>query len=58
MSAKVWKMYSKAKVKRFSADSTVDNGLADEKLQTLNEVGVADQCLDVLSGPSSFLYAH
>jgi hypothetical protein len=46
VSAKVCKKYYKVKLKRFGVDSTVDNVLADEKLQTLDEVGVADWCLD------------
>jgi hypothetical protein len=46
MSAKVWKKYDEAKIKRFSVGSTVDNELADGKLQTLDEVGVASRCLD------------
>jgi hypothetical protein len=46
VSAKVWKKYNKAKIMRFGVDSTVDNELAQEKLQTLDEVGVANRCLD------------
>jgi hypothetical protein len=43
----VWKKYfKKAKIKHFDVDSTVDKDLADEKLQILDEVGVADRCLD------------
>jgi hypothetical protein len=58
VSAKVWKKYNKAKIKRFGVDSTVDNELANEKLQTLDEVGVADRCLDELFWPPFFLYAR
>jgi hypothetical protein len=58
VSAKVWKKYNKAKIKRFGVDSTVDNELADEKLQTLDEVGVADRCLDEPFWPPFFLYAR
>jgi hypothetical protein len=42
VSAKVWKKYNKVKIKRFGVDSTVDNELADEKLQALDEAGVVD----------------
>jgi hypothetical protein len=42
VSATVWKKYNKVKIKRFR----VDNELVDEKLQTLEEVGMVDWCLD------------
>jgi hypothetical protein len=44
------KKYNKAKIKRFGVDSTVDNELANEKLLTLDEVGVADRRLSELFG--------
>jgi ribosomal protein L28 len=50
VSAKVLK-----KIKHFGVDSTVDNELADEKLQTLDEVGVADRCLNRPFWPPCFL---
>jgi hypothetical protein len=45
----------KAKIKHFGADSIVDNELANDKLQTLNEVGVVDRCLDEPFGPPCLL---
>jgi hypothetical protein len=45
--AKEWKTYNMVKIKRFGVDLIVDNELADAKLQTSDEVGVAARCLDV-----------
>jgi hypothetical protein len=58
MSAKLCQKYNKVKLKRFSADSTVDNEFANEKLHTLDEVGVADRGLERAFWPPFFLYAQ
>jgi hypothetical protein len=56
--ANVWKKYNTVKIKRFGVHATVDNVLADEKLQTLDEVGVTDRCMDENFWPLFFLYAR
>jgi hypothetical protein len=50
--------YTKVQIKRFGVDldSTVDNELAEETLQAVDEVGVADRCLDEPFWPPFFLY--
>jgi hypothetical protein len=58
VSVKVCQKYNEAKIKRFGAYSTVDSELANEKLHTLDEVGVADRRLDELFWPPFFLYAR
>jgi hypothetical protein len=56
--AKVRQKYNKAKIKRFGADSTIDNELANEKLHTLDELDVVDRRLCELFWPPIFLHAE